>query len=167
MAHDDWVLAWADDDAYVHIVSEEKGKQFLKLIDDQNNLQWKIVAKLSLLIESNWDSIDLQDELNDEGKPGLPLQMLQVLPGPSDEVVDSDHLVAFGEETVGQMGTQESPGTRDQHPHASEPFNGGWLSSKQMTEAARPALRHTLSRVTGRRPTETYSKPSSLICSGL
>jgi len=42
---------------------DEKGKQFLKLIDDQNNLQWSVVAKLSSLINSKWDSIELKKEL--------------------------------------------------------------------------------------------------------
>jgi len=32
---------------------DEKGKQFLELIDEQNNLQWSIVVKLSSLINSN------------------------------------------------------------------------------------------------------------------
>ncbi len=42
---------------------DEKGKQFLELIDEQNNLQWSIVAKLSSLISSKWNSIELQNEL--------------------------------------------------------------------------------------------------------
>jgi len=42
---------------------DEKGKRFLKLIDDQNNLQWKIVAKLSAMITSKWNSVELQPEL--------------------------------------------------------------------------------------------------------
>ncbi len=42
---------------------DEKGKQFLELIDKQNNLQWSIVAKLSSLINSKWNSIELQNEL--------------------------------------------------------------------------------------------------------
>ncbi|MCH7561344.1 MAG: hypothetical protein QQN62_07150 [Nitrosopumilus sp.] len=42
---------------------EEKGKQFLELIDEQNNLQWSIVVKLSSLISSKWNSIELQNEL--------------------------------------------------------------------------------------------------------
>jgi uncharacterized coiled-coil protein SlyX len=42
---------------------DEKGKRFLKLIDDQNNLQWKIVAKLSAMITSKWNSVELQHEL--------------------------------------------------------------------------------------------------------
>ncbi len=42
---------------------DEKGKRFLELIDEQNNLQWNIVAKLSSLINSKWDSIELQNEL--------------------------------------------------------------------------------------------------------
>ena len=42
---------------------DEKGKQFLELIDEQNNLQWGIVAKLSSLINSKWNSIELQNEL--------------------------------------------------------------------------------------------------------
>ncbi len=42
---------------------DEKGKRFLELIDDQNNLQWNIVVKLSSLIRSKWNSIELQSEL--------------------------------------------------------------------------------------------------------
>lgn len=42
---------------------EEKGKQFLKLIDDQNNIQWQIVAKLTSLISSEWNSEELKTDL--------------------------------------------------------------------------------------------------------
>ena len=42
---------------------EEKGAKFLKLIDDQNNLQWSIVAKLTLLISSEWNSKEMKQEL--------------------------------------------------------------------------------------------------------
>ena len=42
---------------------DEKGKRFLKLIDDQNNLQWNIMSKLSSLITSKWNSTELQKEL--------------------------------------------------------------------------------------------------------
>jgi len=42
---------------------DEKGKQFLKLIDDQNNIQWGIVAKLTSLISSEWESEELKKEL--------------------------------------------------------------------------------------------------------
>ncbi len=42
---------------------DEKGKRFLELIDDQNNIQWSIVAKLSSLINSKWNSVELQNEL--------------------------------------------------------------------------------------------------------
>ena len=42
---------------------DEKGKRFLELIDEQNNLQWSIVTKLSALINSKWDSAELQNEL--------------------------------------------------------------------------------------------------------
>ncbi len=42
---------------------DEKGKRFLKLIDDQNNLQWNIISKLSSLITSKWNSTELQKEL--------------------------------------------------------------------------------------------------------
>ncbi len=44
-------------------MDDEKGKQFLKLIDDQNNIQWKIVAKLTSLISSEWNSQELKNEL--------------------------------------------------------------------------------------------------------
>ena len=42
---------------------DKKGKRFLKLIDDQNNLQCNIMSKLSSLITSKWNSIELQKEL--------------------------------------------------------------------------------------------------------
>lgn len=42
---------------------DEKGKRFLELIDDQNNMQWSIIAKLSLLIKEKWNSVDLRNEL--------------------------------------------------------------------------------------------------------
>ena len=42
---------------------DEKGKEFLKLIDDQNTVQWNIVAKLSSLIKSEWNSDELKSEI--------------------------------------------------------------------------------------------------------
>ena len=42
---------------------DEKGKRFLELIDEQNNLQWSVIAKLSSLIKSEWNSIELQKVL--------------------------------------------------------------------------------------------------------
>ena len=42
---------------------DEKGKEFLKLIDSQNTVQWNIVAKLSSLIKSEWNSTELKTEL--------------------------------------------------------------------------------------------------------
>ena len=42
---------------------DDKGKRFLELIDDQNNLQWSIIEKLSLLIKEKWNSPDIQTEL--------------------------------------------------------------------------------------------------------
>ena len=42
---------------------DEKGKRFLELIDEQNNLQWSIVMKLSSLINSKWNSTELQKDL--------------------------------------------------------------------------------------------------------
>ena len=42
---------------------DEKGKEFLKLIDDQNTVQWNIVAKLSSLIKTEWKSTELKNEL--------------------------------------------------------------------------------------------------------
>jgi len=42
---------------------DEKGKEFLKLIDDQNTVQWNIVAKLSSLIKEEWNSLELKNEL--------------------------------------------------------------------------------------------------------
>jgi hypothetical protein len=42
---------------------DKKGKEFLKLIDDQNTVQWNIVAKLSSLIKTEWNSTELKNEL--------------------------------------------------------------------------------------------------------
>ena len=42
---------------------DEKGKEFLKLIDDQNTVQWNIVVKLSSLIKTEWNSTKLKNEL--------------------------------------------------------------------------------------------------------
>ncbi len=42
---------------------DEKGKEFLKLIDDQNTVQWNIVAKLSSLVKVDWKSTELKNEL--------------------------------------------------------------------------------------------------------
>ncbi|MBA4447653.1 MAG: hypothetical protein H2B07_02020 [Nitrosopumilaceae archaeon] len=44
---------------------DEKGKRFLELIDEQNNVQWSIVAKLTSLISSNWNSPGVQKELEE------------------------------------------------------------------------------------------------------
>ncbi len=42
---------------------DDKGKKFLELIDSQNNLQWKIIKNLVLLIDVNWESLDMKNEL--------------------------------------------------------------------------------------------------------
>ena len=42
---------------------DEKGKQFLELIDEQNNLQWSIITKLSSLISLEWNSEELQNQI--------------------------------------------------------------------------------------------------------
>ncbi|HUT07066.1 MAG TPA: hypothetical protein VMW74_10335 [Nitrosopumilaceae archaeon] len=42
---------------------DDKGKRFLELIDEQNNLQWSIIEKLAFLINVKWKSIDKQKEL--------------------------------------------------------------------------------------------------------
>ena len=42
---------------------DEKGKEFLKLIDSQNTVQWNVVAKLASLIKSEWNSAELKTEL--------------------------------------------------------------------------------------------------------
>jgi hypothetical protein len=42
---------------------DDKGKKFLELIDAQNNLQWKIIEKLTFLINAKWNSSETQNEL--------------------------------------------------------------------------------------------------------
>ena len=42
---------------------DEKGKRFLELIDEQNNIQWSVIVKISALINSNWNLTDIQNEL--------------------------------------------------------------------------------------------------------
>lgn len=44
---------------------DEKGKRFLELVDEQSNLQWSIVSKVSALINSEWQSSNLQNELKE------------------------------------------------------------------------------------------------------
>lgn len=42
---------------------EEKGKHFLELIDQQSNIQWHLITKLISLINSKWNSSQLQNEI--------------------------------------------------------------------------------------------------------
>lgn len=42
---------------------DDKGRRFLELVDEQNNLHWKIVEKITLLIKENWNSEELKKEL--------------------------------------------------------------------------------------------------------
>ncbi|MEK6831389.1 MAG: hypothetical protein AABZ37_02195 [Thermoproteota archaeon] len=42
---------------------DEKGKRFLELIDQQNNIQWSIIMKLTSLVNSKWHSSQLQLEI--------------------------------------------------------------------------------------------------------
>ncbi|MDH3610753.1 MAG: hypothetical protein OEM79_03210 [Nitrosopumilus sp.] len=42
---------------------DDKGKRFLELIDEQNNLQWSIIEKLYSLISTEWKSIEKQNEI--------------------------------------------------------------------------------------------------------
>ena len=42
---------------------DDQGRRFLELIDDQNNLHWTIVEKITLLIKENWNSKEIRDEL--------------------------------------------------------------------------------------------------------
>jgi hypothetical protein len=42
---------------------DEKGKRFLELIDQQNNIQWSIIIKLTLLVNSKWNSSQLKLEI--------------------------------------------------------------------------------------------------------
>lgn len=39
------------------------GEKFLKLVDEQNNIQWKIVENLTKLINSNWDLPETKSKL--------------------------------------------------------------------------------------------------------
>jgi hypothetical protein len=42
---------------------DNKGKKFLELIDEQSNLQWNIIEKLTFLINAKWNSSETQNEL--------------------------------------------------------------------------------------------------------
>ena len=42
---------------------DDKGKRFLELIDEQNNLQWSIIEKLTFLINAKWDSSEIQNKI--------------------------------------------------------------------------------------------------------
>ena len=41
---------------------DEKGKEFLKLINHQNTVQWNVIAKLSSLIKEERNSTELKNE---------------------------------------------------------------------------------------------------------
>ena len=41
----------------------KKRKEFLKLTDDQNTVQWNVVVKLSFLIKTEQNSTELKNEL--------------------------------------------------------------------------------------------------------
>jgi len=45
------------------VSEDDKGRRFLELIDEQNNLQWSIIEKLTFLINAKWDSPDTQNDL--------------------------------------------------------------------------------------------------------
>ena len=45
------------------MTEDDKGKKFLELIDNQNNLQWSIIEKLIFLIDAKWESSGTQNEL--------------------------------------------------------------------------------------------------------
>lgn len=47
-------------------MSEDKGKRFLELVDEQNNLQWGIVAELAKLAKSDWKSPELKAKLESQ-----------------------------------------------------------------------------------------------------
>jgi len=42
---------------------DDKGKGFLELIDEQNNLQWSIIEKLTFLINAKWVSSEIQNKI--------------------------------------------------------------------------------------------------------
>jgi hypothetical protein len=45
------------------MTEDEKGKKFLELIDEQNNLQWSMISKLTALVKSEWNSIAIKHDL--------------------------------------------------------------------------------------------------------
>ena len=44
-------------------VSEDKGKRFLELVDEQSNLQWSIVTEIAKLAKLDWESPEIQAKL--------------------------------------------------------------------------------------------------------
>jgi hypothetical protein len=47
------------------MAEDVKGKRFLELIDEQNNLQWSIISKLTALVKSEWTSENIKTELEE------------------------------------------------------------------------------------------------------
>jgi len=45
------------------MTEDDKGKKFLELIDNQNNLQWSIIEKLIFLIDAKWEPSGTKNEL--------------------------------------------------------------------------------------------------------
>ncbi len=44
-------------------MSEEKGRRFLELVNEQNGLQLRMVGSLARLVRSGWDSAEIRAEL--------------------------------------------------------------------------------------------------------
>jgi len=42
---------------------DDKGKRFLELIDEQNNLQWSIIEQLTFMINAKWGSSEIKNKL--------------------------------------------------------------------------------------------------------
>jgi len=65
------------------------------------------------VIDRAGDEDELAHVAPDKAKVRIIRQMGDVIRGPSDNVIDSDDAKSFGEETIGQMGAEESGSPRD------------------------------------------------------
>jgi hypothetical protein len=60
---------------------------------------------------------EMRDIVSDEGKPGVPADVRQVIRTASDEIIHPDDIVPFREQTVAQMRAKKTCRTSDENAH--------------------------------------------------
>src|SRR5207245_131690 len=80
----------------------------------------------------------VRDVVADKAEAIVPAQRLDVAQRAGDEVVHADDLVAPGQETLAEMGTDEPRSAGDNRPHAATPLHlarGVWAAGRLAAHA--------------------------------